>query len=99
MIYDSEQEKAFILEAVKKYPTNYENALQLANAFGMSIQNGQVIPLNEQNKAFPPSTAGVAPDPTQTQNETPDPPGKNGNRKKRRSRAKTEKAKADATVN
>jgi hypothetical protein len=81
MIYDSEQQKQFILEAVKKYPTSYENALQLANAFGMAIQSGQVIDPKEQNKAFPPSTAGAAP-----QGD----PKANGNRKARRAANKDE---------
>jgi hypothetical protein len=81
MIYDSEQQKAFILEAVKKYPTSYENALQLANAFGMSIQNGQVIDPKKQNEAFPPATAGAAP-----QGDTKT----NGNRKQRRAKKKAE---------
>lgn len=54
MIYDSPEQKQFILEAIKKFPTNYENALQLCNAFGVAIQGGRIIPVAEQNKALPP---------------------------------------------
>lgn len=53
MIFDNDQQKNFILDAVSKYPTNYQNALQLANAFGLSIQNGRVIPNDDQLKALP----------------------------------------------
>lgn len=53
MIYDSVEQKNFIVEAVKKYPCNYESALQLANNFGQSIQDGRVLPVAVQLKALP----------------------------------------------
>ena len=59
MIYDSPEQKQFILEAVKKFPCNYEQALQLANTFGKSIQDGQIIPLKDQPAAKP-AKAGQA---------------------------------------
>ncbi len=85
MIYDSEQEKTFILEAVKKYPTNYETALQLANSFGMSIQNGQVIDPQKQLEAFPPPGS---PDSQESTPGTNQGAGSNGNRKTRRAAKK-----------
>jgi hypothetical protein len=42
MIFDSQEQKNFILDAVRKYPTTYGQALQLANEFGEAIQNGEV---------------------------------------------------------
>ena len=53
MIFDSEAQKNFILEAVRKYPTNYETALNLANSFGQALQDGRVIVIKEQLKALP----------------------------------------------
>jgi len=61
MIYDSIEQKQFILEAVKKFPCNYEQALQLANTFGQGIQDGQVIPLKDQQKADPADQAAPTP--------------------------------------
>lgn len=43
MIYDSESQKAFIQECVRKYPTTYEKAIQLCNSFGAAVQNGEVV--------------------------------------------------------
>ncbi len=57
MIFDSQDQKNFLLEAVRKYPCNYEQALQLANAFGQSVQDGQIIDIKRQVKAFPPVPA------------------------------------------
>ncbi len=54
MIFDNEGQKNFILECVRKLPCNYEQALQYANAFGQSIQDGQVVALAKQHEAFPP---------------------------------------------
>lgn len=54
MIYDSPEQKNFVLEAVRKFPCNYEQALQLANTFGQSIQDGQIVPGKQQAEAFPP---------------------------------------------
>jgi hypothetical protein len=53
MIFDSEQQKNFILDCVRKYPTNYETALNLAQAFGQSIQDGRIIDIKEQVAKFP----------------------------------------------
>ena len=53
MIYDTPEQKQFIIEAVKKFPCNYEQALQLANHFGQSIQDGTIIPLKDQPKGIP----------------------------------------------
>ena len=53
MIFDSEQQRNFVLDAVRKYPTNYETALNLATAFGQSIQDGRVISAKEQIEKFP----------------------------------------------
>lgn len=53
MIFDSEAQKNFVLEAVRKFPTNYETALQLANTFGQSLQEGQIIPIKQQLEKFP----------------------------------------------
>lgn len=82
MIYDSEQQKQFILEAVKKYPTTYETALQLANTFGLAIQSGQIVDPQKQLEAFPPPKG-----PAKGSNAE-----SNGNRRTRRAKAKTEKA-------
>lgn len=85
MIYDSPEQKAFILECVKKLPTTYEAALQFANLFGQAIQDGQIIPIKDQPKPKAPPAP-------------PAPPGKpkgNGNRKERRAAEKS----AKATVN
>lgn len=83
MIFDSPEEKNFIQECVRKYPCNYEQALQLANTFGQSIQDGQVIDIKKQHKAFPPAKAGppiqTAPVPAQGSN------GKRGPGKRRKS--------------
>ncbi len=54
MICDSPEQKNFLLEAVRKYPCNYEMALQLANQFGQSIQDAQIIPIKTQHEKFPP---------------------------------------------
>ena len=62
MIYDSPEQKQFILEAIKKYPCNYENALQLANTFGKSIQDGQIIPLKDQPAPKPAKAGQPAPE-------------------------------------
>ena len=62
MIYDSPEQKQFILEAIKKYPCNYENALQLANTFGQSIQDGQIIPLKDQPAPKPAKVGQPAPE-------------------------------------
>lgn len=53
MIFDSDQQKNFILDCVRKYPTNYETALNLANAFGQAIQDGRIIDVKEQVAKFP----------------------------------------------
>ncbi len=53
MIFDSEQQKNFILDCVRKYPTNYETALNLANAFGQSIQDGRIFDVKQQVEKFP----------------------------------------------
>jgi len=80
MIYDTPEQKQFVLEAIKKYPCNYENALQLANAFGASIQNGQIIPLKDQPAAKPSKAGQQKPGPEATD----DPNAKPANRKERR---------------
>ncbi len=90
MIFDTQEQKNFLQEAVRKYPCNYEQALQLANAFGQSIQDGQVIDLKRQVKAFPPAPAQAQANP-QAGKVVPVPipaTGKNGKRgagKRRRS--------------
>ena len=74
MIYDSPEQKQFILEAVKKFPCNYEQALQLANTFGQGIQDGQVIPPKDQPKAKTADqqpTAPTAPTAPPAQREDP----------------------------
>ena len=53
MIYDSDAQRNFLLDCVRKYPTNYETALNCATAFGQSIQEGRVIPVKEQLEKFP----------------------------------------------
>jgi hypothetical protein len=53
MIFDSDQQKNFILDTVRKYPTNYETALNLAQAFGQSIQDGRIVDPKEQLAKFP----------------------------------------------
>jgi hypothetical protein len=95
MIFDSPEEKNFIQEAVRKYPCNYEQALQLANTFGQSIQDGQIIDIKAQLKAFPPAPkaqggstlppAGANPG----NKDAKVPAGANGNRKTRRARKAT----------
>lgn len=54
MIFDTPEQKNYVTECIRKFPCNYEQALQYANAFGQAIQDGQVIAVVEQNKAFPP---------------------------------------------
>ena len=61
MIYDSPEQKQFVLEAIKKFPCNYEQALQLANTFGLAIQEGQIIPLKDQPKGKPADQVAPAP--------------------------------------
>jgi hypothetical protein len=61
MIYDSQEEKNYVLECVRKYPTNYETALNLANAFGQSLQDGRVIAVAEQVAKFPLGPAPTTP--------------------------------------
>lgn len=75
MIYDSPEQKQFILEAVKKYPCTYENALQLANHFGQGIQDGQIIPPKDQPKPKAPPEVPAA---------TDDPNARPANRRNRR---------------
>lgn len=53
MICDSPEQKNFLLDAVRKYPCNYETALNLAQAFGSAIQDAQVVKLEVQNEKFP----------------------------------------------
>jgi hypothetical protein len=83
MICDSVEQRAFIQDAVRKYPTDYQTALQLANTFGQSIQDAQIIPLKDQPKAKP-GAAPLAP-PAQ-----PNPVEGNGNVKLKK--GKTRKA-------
>ncbi len=59
MIFDSDQQKNFILEAVRKYPTNYETALNLASSFGQAIQDGRIIDVKKQVAQFPLSVPKV----------------------------------------
>ncbi len=54
MIFDSPEIKNYLMECVRKFPCNYEQALQYANAFGQTIQDGQVIPVAQQHEKFPP---------------------------------------------
>jgi len=54
MIFDTPEQKNYVTECIRKYPCNYEQALQFANAFGQAIQDGQVIPVAQQNEKFPP---------------------------------------------
>ncbi len=61
MIFDSEQQKNFILDAVRKYPTDYQTALNLANAFGQSIQDGRIIEVKKQLLALPMPVAPTPP--------------------------------------
>jgi hypothetical protein len=61
MIFDSDAQKNFMLDAVRKYPTNYETALNLANAFGQALQDGRVIDPKEQLKALPMTKAPKVP--------------------------------------
>ena len=75
MIYDSPEQKQFVLEAIKKFPCNYEQALQLANTFGLAIQEGQIIPLKDQPKGKPADQVAPAP---------PAKPDPKANRKERR---------------
>jgi hypothetical protein len=86
MIYDSPEQKQFILEAIKKYPCNYENALQLANNFGQAIQDGRVVPVKQQLEAIPlpkPKAAQVEPNLVEPNAGGS---GQNGNRKTRRAK-------------
>lgn len=53
MIFDSEQQKNFVLECVRKFPTTYETALQLANTFGQSLQDGRVVDIKDQLAKLP----------------------------------------------
>ncbi len=57
MICDTPEQKNFILDCVRKYPTSYEIALQCANNFGQSIQDAQIIPIKDQLEKFPPPAA------------------------------------------
>ncbi len=54
MICDTQEQKNFLLECVRKYPTTYETALNLANAFGQAIQDARVVPVKEQLEKIPP---------------------------------------------
>ena len=53
MICDTQEQKNFLLECVRKYPTTYETALNLANAFGQAIQDARVVSVNEQLEKIP----------------------------------------------
>lgn len=88
MICDSPEQLAFIQEAVRKYPCNYEQALQLANNYGLSIQNATIIPLDKQPKGQKPQI----PQAPQARPQAPDTPpaaGANGHGK---TKGKTRKA-------
>jgi hypothetical protein len=84
MIYDSPEQKQFILECVKKFPCNYEQALQLAHTFGPAIQEGQVADPKAQAKAFPNKARDVQPVKPPAEPATP------ANRKQRRTAQKKE---------
>lgn len=87
MIYDSPEQKQYIHTCVKKCREwDYEQTLQLAQQFGQGIQDGQIIPIKDQLKAFPPPKPQATPPAG-----TPPPSGANGNRRTRRAAAKADK--------
>lgn len=44
MIFDSENQKNFIIETIKKYPCTYEEAVKISQSFMQDVVNGEVRP-------------------------------------------------------
>ena len=53
MQYDSQAQKAFVLECFRKYPCTIEEALRYINAYSSAIAEGKVLIKAENDKDSP----------------------------------------------
>ncbi len=62
MQFDSQEQKAFVIDCFRKYPCNVETALQLARTHGKAIEQGKVITEKKDDKDRPDNSGAGAPE-------------------------------------
>jgi len=62
MQFDSQAQKAFVIECFRKYPCTIEEALRFINAYSAAITEGKVVIEAKDDKDSPDNSGAGAPE-------------------------------------